>query len=421
MQFARLVRRATVTAGTLAVVLALCLSASAGARIATQVRGFDGTTIKVASLGDQSQRGASAVGTQARIARFNDTNELKGVKLQWVGFADDKHDPATALAEVRKLVTQDQIFALVGDVSDYNPEDYLIQQKVPFFGWGLEQAYCATPPSTKLWGFGYNGCQTNPDPSVVIDYAGKVYKYVTGKLGTKHPTDAMITYDNDAGKAIIIQNSTAYKGRGFQVVSAESSVPPPPVGDFAPYAQKLLTADNGKAPQVITCLMGVECYQLYTLVKAQGFQGIFTHALYTDALVKPLAGSTATASNVNWNATGIPALTQMKADIEKQAPGTKLDSRIFAGYASTDMFITTLKKAAKSGKSGINPANIQKIASKQTWQLKGVSGPTVYPVASNRQSPYCTSLFESDGTQWNTVEDYSCSTQTYKYNGASAK
>jgi hypothetical protein len=107
----------------------------------------------------------------------------------------------------------------------------------------------------------------------------------------------------------------------------------------------------------------------------------------------------------------------MNADVAKVAPGTKMDGTVFSGYASTDMFIQALKTAAKSGKSAITPANIQKIAAKQTWQLKGLTGPVVFPVATNAQEPYCTSLFESDGTTWNTVEPYSCSTKTFKATG----
>jgi hypothetical protein len=53
-----------------------------------------------------------------------------------------------------------------------------------------------------------------------------------------------------------------------------------------------------------------------------------------------------------------------------------------AGYLSTDMFIQALKTAAKNGKSGITPANVQKAAMNQTWQTPGLAGPTIYPKAT---------------------------------------
>ena len=411
-------RRAfAVAAVAVAVVASVFVAAPANAAVKTQTRGFDGTTLKVASLGNVATVGNSKIGAQARIQRFNDDKEIKGLKLDYVGFSDDKNDPATALTEARKLVTQDQVFAIVGDSSSYNPSQYFTQQKVPFFGWGFETAYCAPKPTTSLWGFGYNGCQVNPAPKVVVDFASQVYKYVTQKLGKKSPTVAMVALDTDAGKVTVHQNEVAYKGSGFDVVSAEGSIPPPPVGDYSPYVAQLMTSDNGHAPDVVTCLVGLQCLNIYSLMNAQGFKGIFQHALYTDAFVKTFKDTIVTASNANFNATGIPSLDQMNADITKVAPGTKMDGTVFSGYASTDMFIQALKQAAKGGKSAITPTNVQKIAAKQTWQMKGLTGPIVFPVATNVQEPYCTSLFESDGTTWNTVEPYSCSTKTYPDKG----
>jgi len=411
-------RRAVTTIAVLsALVGSVFVISPASAAVKSQVRGFDGTTIKVASLGFAAQVGTSQIGAKARIQRFNDDKEIKGVKLDYLGFSDDQNDPATALSEARKLVTQDQVFALVGDTSSYNPSQYLAQQKVPFFGWGFETAYCAPKPTTSLWGFGYNGCQVNPKPTIVVDFAAQVYPYVSQKLGKKSPTVAMVALNTDAGKVTVQQNAIAYKARGFDVVSAKASIPPPPVGDYSPYVAQIMTADNGHAPDVVTCLVGLQCLNIYSLMSAQGFKGVFQHALYTDAFVKAFKDTVVTASNANFNATGIPTLDQMNADVAKVAPGTKMDGTVFSGYASTDMFIQALKTAAKSGKSAITPANIQKIAAKQTWQLKGLTGPVVFPVATNAQEPYCTSLFESDGTTWNTVEPYSCSTKTFKATG----
>jgi hypothetical protein len=308
----------------------------------------------------------------------------------------------------------------VGDESNFNPKDYLTQQKVPFFGWGFENAYCnPKTPTTSQWGFGYNGCQVNTQPQRVVDYAGKVYKYVSTKLSKTNPTVALINYDNASSRSTMAQNTIAYKGAGFKVVAAKSVLPPPPavISDYSPYVQELLTANGGKAPDVITCLVATECIGIYSLLQGQGFGGIFQHALYTDILVKPFAGSIVTASNANYSTEGVKSLEQMRADVEAFKPGQKLDGIILAGYASTDMFIQALKAVAKGGTSKITPEAVQKVAAKQTWQMKGFTGPVKYPTATNMQAPYCTSLFESDGTQWNTVEDYACSTTTYPFKG----
>ena len=90
---------ATVLVTALATASLLALGATGGGA-APSVRGFDGTTIKVAGLGIAAQFAGVPVGSKARIKRFNDTNEIKGIKINLAEFADDKADPATALNEL---------------------------------------------------------------------------------------------------------------------------------------------------------------------------------------------------------------------------------------------------------------------------------------------------------------------------------
>jgi ABC-type branched-subunit amino acid transport system substrate-binding protein len=412
-------RRGTVFAmslvTSLAIVAGMIVAPGAGATVGRQVRGFDGTTIKVGGLGNQSTLGSAETGAEARIMRFNDDNEIKGVTIDYVGFADDKSDPATALSEGRRLVTQEQVFAIVGDASSFNPKDFFTQNKVPFFGWGTEGAYCAPKPTTELWGFGYNGCQNNPEPTVAVDSGKLLYKYTVEQIGKKKPTIAIISNDSAFGKSTTKSHATSYAGAGFEVVDAQANVPlAGSVGDFTPYAQQLLTADNGEAPDVMRCLMGTECLSIYGLVKAAGYEGNFNHSLLTDILVKPFEGSTAGQTNANYATPGIPALEQMKADVEAFKPGQKIDSPLTSGYASTDMFIKALKKAAKGGTSKITPEAVQQAAARQTWEMKGFTGPIKYPDSAQHMKPYCFSISKSDGTQWVTVEPFSCSTRLFK-------
>ena len=129
---------AVIAVAAVVVVVGASLASAGGAAAQGSVRGFDGTTIKVGSLGIKSSLPLVQLGAEARIKRFNDTNELKGIKIQYTDYADDKTDPATALSEVRRLVTQEEIFALVGDASAQNPLTYLAQQHVPYFGGGFD-------------------------------------------------------------------------------------------------------------------------------------------------------------------------------------------------------------------------------------------------------------------------------------------
>ena len=82
------------------------------------------------------------------------------------------------------------------------------------------------------------------------------------------------------------------------------------------------------------------------------------------------------------------------------------------------MFIKALKKVAKGGKDKITPENVQKAAMNQTWQLKGVAGPTVYPQSTVSSYQSCSAEVLSDGTAWKQVLPYTCSKKQYKVKGA---
>jgi ABC-type branched-subunit amino acid transport system substrate-binding protein len=407
----RAVIGAVVTAALVATTLAATVP---GAGAARQVRGFDGTTIKLGGIGIAAQFADAGTAAEARIKEFNDNNEIKGIKLQWVGFADDKQDTATALSETRRLVTQEQVFAITADTSQFNAGDYLTQQHVPYFGWAFDATYCSPTPSTKLWGFGYTGCLLNPAPSKLGDADFINYKMVSAGTGKKQPTVFLIGNDSTSSKISIKNQTVTNTKAGFKVVGADNTMPLPPVPDYAPYAQKALTADNGKAPDSILCLLATDCIQMWSLIQAQGYKGYFISSLYSGFLTKPLSGSYAsiffTAPDQK-----TPAMTKMQNAINAVKPGTGNDvsSAQVAGYGSTDMFISALKKVAAKGKSNITPENVQKTASTMTWQIKGLTGPVSYPKSSVTLFPFCNAVVGSDGTTWAQKEPYQCSSKQY--------
>ncbi len=382
---------------------------------ARSVRGFDGSTITLASFGVVSQFTNTPIGVQARIKAFNDDNEIKGVTLKFSEFADDNQDPATALSSERRLVTQDGVFAIVGDVSANNGT-YLQQQKVPYFGWAFDDSYCtsSTKPDTSLYGFGFNGCLVPSAPKLMPDNGKPSYTYVSQTTGKKHPTLLIFGDDLQAGKDAAKYQATSYKGAGYDVVSVNTELPPPPVSDYTPYVQKYLTSNNGKAPDAILCLLATQCINVFSALVPAGYTGTFISSLYSDILVKALKGTAANVPFVALNET-TPGLTKLKKTIDAYQAGAsaKLDTAMMAGYLSTDMFIQALKTAAKKGKSNITPEAVQKAAMNQTWQIAGVAGPTTYPNATVTSYQSCGSEVLSDGTVWKTVTPYACSTKLW--------
>jgi ABC-type branched-subunit amino acid transport system substrate-binding protein len=381
------------------------------------VRGFDGTTIRVASIGIKSQLPGVEFGAQARIKRFNDTDEIPGVKIEYVEFVDDKLDPAIALSESRRLVTSENVFAIVGDVSANNPGDYFAQQGVPYFGYAFDFTYCSDEPDDSLWGFGFSGCLVPQHPKEMPDTGRNIYAYATEKLGKDKPTAALFSSDTESGKNSVKFQTAIFEGAGFDVVYAEGLVPPPPVADYTPYVQELLTADGGNPPDVMVCLLSADCIPIFAQVQASNYQGIFHHTLYSDLLVGLMEGTTSSTFAVPFNTKGNAALDQVIADVKAVKSDQALETGSAAGYFSTDMFIQALKTVAEQGTEYITPANVRLAAMHQTWEIEGLVGPTRYPESTVTSTPQCGALVTSDGTAWVTVAEYNCSEKRFPVEG----
>jgi hypothetical protein len=408
--------RALFVVVTLAISSALFFGASAPVGALRSVRGFDGSTITVAGYGIKQLLPTVETGARARFKRFNDTNELKGIKIKMTEFADSGQDPATALSIARRLVTQTGVFAVVPETTNVTPKDYLIQQRVPWFGGGFSIAYCTPKPSTEVWGFAGNGCQTPLKPTFATDLSHSPYTYISKKTGKKHPTLATISNDNDAGKAIARTRGIADTKAGFDLVSA-NPILPESVSDYTPYAGKLMTADHGHQPDAVDCLGVTQCLPLWQLMSAEGFKGVFWSGLYQEPLVKALKGAYAIAMYADFTSTG-PGITQMRKDLNAYEPGAgdKLDFGGVMGYSSADLFIAALKKAAAKGKSGITPENVRKVASTIQWSMPGFMKSS-YPKATVMTYPVCSSFNTSNGTDWSAVETWTCSSKTYPIKG----
>jgi branched-chain amino acid transport system substrate-binding protein len=379
------------------------------------VRGFDSSTIKVGSIGVKAQLPGVEPGAKARIKRFNDTNEIPGIKIEYTEYANDNVDRATALSESRRLVTEQQIFAIVGDASSFNPLAYFQQQHVPYFGWAFDSTYCSDKPDPTIWGFGIDGCLIPADPKVVGDSATNIYKFASEKLAKPSPTVSIFSSDSPSGQDAAKFAEPSYAGAGFDVVFAKGIVPAgTPVSDYTPYVQQLLRSDNGGPPDSIVCLLTTDCIPIYTLLQSNQYKGLYISALYADQLLGSLKGSAVFTAFAPFG-DPTPENDQLKADLKAIKGDQEPDIGVAVGYFSTDMFIQALKNLVDAkGKAFISPENIQQAAAHMTWEIKGQVGPTKYPESTVLPTPLCSAVvFNENGTDWKTVEPYSCSTKTF--------
>ena len=394
--------------------VASSLSASVGGAAAPRVATATNGTITVAGLGFAQTFGDAGTGAAARFQAANENKEVKGYTFDYKELADDKNDPATALSEARRLVTQDGVLAIVPAVSVITPSEFLTQQQIPWFGVGYDNTYC---PDSGKNGFGISayGCLIPDNPKRLPGTQWFLLKKQLATKGIQNPTLALLGTDTNSGKHSVQQGASTAEGAGFNVVYAKGAFPGPPavVGDFTPYAQALLTSNNGKAPDVIySSIAPTSVLALINLLKSDGYTGTFLSPFYSPILLKPLTGAYVFVQFAGFEATS-PGIQQMNSQVEAFKPGTKPSLALAAGYFSADMFIKAVQASLKTSKT-LTSASVQKAASKMTYQIKDTVGPTTYPNSYKYAVKSCVTLeYDADGTAFTIVQPFYCTTKTY--------
>ncbi len=398
-----------VVVGLVASTLTPAVGGAASPRVATASDG----TITVAGIGYAQTFGDAGIGAQARFQRANDDKEIKGYTIDFKEFADDKNDPATSLAEARRLVTQEGILAVVPAVSVVTPKDFLTQQQIPWFGAGYDTTYCTDGAA----GFGIStyGCLIPTDPKRVPAIQWELLKKELASKDIDNPTAALLGTDTTSGKVSVQGGASGATGAGFKVVYAKGAFPGPPavVSDYTPYAQDLLTSNGGKAPDVIyTSIAPTSSLALINLLKSNGYTGTYLSPFYSPLLLGPLTGAYVFLQFAGFEADS-PGVKQFNDDVQAFKPGTKGSLALAAGYFSADMFIQAVKNSLKASKT-LTSASVQKAAAKMTYTIKDTIGPTTYPASFKQGTKSCSTLeYDADGTAFAIVQPFTCTTKTY--------
>jgi branched-chain amino acid transport system substrate-binding protein len=399
-------------AGVLAVLaLVVATSSVAGADSSAPTgrptRGVTDDSITVGGLGHAAFFQDSAVGAQARFDRANNSNEIPGGrKINFLGFRDDGSDPSKNLDEGRKLVQEDEVFAVVPVSTPFlGASDFFAQNKTPFIGWGIASGFCENP-----FGFGFSGCLTPEDPKTAASTWGELIKKGPFNGDSKGKTAAVISEDNDSGRAGVKVITASAKAGGFKVVYNKNPVPPPPaaVSDYTPFANEIMSSNNGRPPDVVFV---VTAFSNVTGIQSKltelGYQGVLTNAVgYDPRLASQFTGS---STFIQFNAfesaqQGNTAMQQIIEEIRAVKPDQMLTQPVLAGYLSADMFVQMLKKTGKK----LTDTSFLRAANKNfKYEPKDVAGPITFPSGHTRGGT-CGTLVESDGANYTIRVPFDC-------------
>jgi ABC-type branched-subunit amino acid transport system substrate-binding protein len=405
------VKRNRLVGATVVLALVLAMSsmsaASSSGRPDRPTRGVTDTTITVGGLGYAGFYQDSAVGAQARFDKANNNNEIPGGrKINFLGFRDDGSDQSKDLDEGRKLVQEDQVFAVVPVITPFlGASDFFAQNKTPFIGWGISSGFCENP-----FGFGFSGCLTPEDPKTAASTWGDLIKKGNFNGNAKGKTAAVIAEDNDSGKAGVKVITASAKAGGFKVVYNKNPIPPAPatVSDFTPFANEIMTSNNGRPADVVFLTLAVNNVTgLSNKLLELGYQGVLTNAVgYDPRLASQFVGSSVF---IQFNAfesaqQGNTAMQQIIDEIRAVKSDQMLTQPVLAGYLSADMFVQMLKKTGKN----LTETNFAKAANKNfKYEYKDIAGAISFP-AGHRTGNTCGTLVESGGTNYTIKVPFAC-------------
>jgi len=354
-------------------------------------RGITDSSIKVGGMLYSQFFSGADVGAQARFDRANREGGVNGRQIEFVGAEDTNNEQANALSIAQRLVQQDDVFAIVPVTSaQVTIGDFAKQEKVPFFGYGIDPAFCGNE-----YGFGVTGCITDPNLERGSNASGLVLKAYFD--GDTDKTVALIGEDNDGarGGVTLLKNSIA--SVGFDVVSATNPVPAPPtpVGDFSPFVTELLQADGGQPPDVIyIVLTGAATLGLYSALQAADFAGTTVVPSYDPRVARPLDGAVVITQFAPYElADDIPRMQEMIDDVKRVKPDQLLTVGLAAGYWSADMFLALVEEAGED----LSVESLLAASDGWSYEVPEIVGPSEWPENHDIVVPCSNGVLAKDG------------------------
>lgn len=363
-------------------------------------RGITDESIKVGGIQYGVYFGDAAKGVEARIKLANDAGGVHGRTIEFIGAKEDDNDPTKDQDLVRSLVEQDEVFALLPVMSGgFGAGDYVKENNIPMFGYGINPAFCEIQSS-----FGITGCVTNPSLKVGSNALGTAL--VDYFDGDTDKSIAFIAEDNDAGRGGLVLLEASVADKGFDVVYAKPALPAPPeqAGDVSPFVADLLTSDNGKAPDVIYLQATLSGTKIADALQQGGYKGMIITPSYSPLLLgSPGYNDIFINTQFGMDPT-IPANAEMMKAVAAIYPDQEISLALVAGYYSADMF---LKALDANGKDLTVESFLKTLNDGFSYEAEGVVGKSTWP--ENHDSPVaCSVMTKVENNAFQAIQSLIC-------------
>jgi branched-chain amino acid transport system substrate-binding protein len=322
--------------------------------------GITDTTIKLGSTypfsGPASAYSAIPKSLNGFFKKLNENGGVNGRKVEFVTY-DDGYEPQRALANARKLVEEDQVFAVInplGTANNIAMRDYLNQKKVP----QLFVATGATLFGSEQGKFPYtNGFQ----PTYVTE--AKVYaEYL--KANRPNAKVGVLLQNDGFGKDLLSGFTKGIEGSGITIIAQETYEPTDPT--VAPQVKKLaaskadvfldITTPKAGAQAVATVaqtgwkplhIINTVSSSKAQVMKAVGFQ--YAQGIMTSQYFK-------LGDDPTWAAD--PAMKTLLADLDKYAPDADPeDPYTIYGWLVGQTVVEAITKASEPTRAAVLEAS----------------------------------------------------------------
>lgn len=370
-------------------------SSSPASSGSTATQGVTATSITVGGVTTINGQGFTYVdwcnGASIVFKMVNAQGGIAGRKINNIGCLDDAASPSTDVADVRKLISEDKVFAIVPGSELMTGDTIASDANVPFFSWGISPYYC-----NNLQGFGYNGCTgpTNPDYDFA-NWAGSLKQ-----LDPSIKTVGIIALNIPPGIVNLNATNRGNAKFGLKVVYDNASLPLTGTNDWTPYVQAIIKAN----PQALECQMAY-CVPLYAGLKAAGYKGILLDAVSYDpsllankATAQALAGVYVLVGQAPWQDTSNPAVQSMISAVKTYGSSSQtLTESLAQGYTSALLFVDILKKVGRD----LTYANFYKTANDSNFCFNGggLEGTVCFP-KGHTDSNGCLAVVQVVGNQF---------------------
>lgn len=343
-------------------------------------------------------------GFEARIERANREGGVHGRQLRFLGTTDDGSSPDANLSAVRSLVQNEDVFAVLPVASAvFLPQssDFLVQEGVPYVGWGFMPGFCGSD-----WGYGFNGCLSNYD--VTATSLAEPAVEVTGEDASDLRV-AIQSGDDESGDLGRTVQAAAFEELGAEVVYNEADLPVAGgVTDYTPFVQAILESE----PDVVVLSTDFPgAVGLSGALTASGYEGVVqSFVTYVPGVLdeQPDVAAALEGTYVNVQIPPqedeSPAIAQIEEDLEAIGEDTFITFGAAIGYWQADLFVQALAAAAEP-----TPEALQEVMTGGfTYEApEGYLDGLEFPAALTEPAP-CAALVRVEDGEYTSAVPFDC-------------